>query len=71
MSLNRLQKIISVSGLLSRRKADLLIEKSSVKLNGSQPILEEKADPNFHHILVDGKDLPKKLNHKFFLLNKP
>ena len=29
MSLNRLQKIISEAGLLSRRKADLLIKKSS------------------------------------------
>ena len=71
MSLNRLQKIISGSGLLSRRKADLLIKKFKVKLNGSQDILEDKADPNFDHILVKGKDLPKKLNHKVFLLNKP
>ena len=33
MSLNRLQKIISESGLLSRRKADLLIKKSSSGLS--------------------------------------
>lgn len=71
MSLNRLQKIISGFGHLSRRKADLLIKQSSVKLKLTQPILEEKADPNFDHILVNGKDLPKKLNHKVFLLNKP
>ena len=31
----------------------------------------ESADPIYDHILVDGKDLPKKLNHKVFLLNKP
>ena len=71
MSLNRLQKIISGYGLISRWKAELLIEKSSVKLKGSQPILEEKEDPNFDHILVNRKDLAKKLNHKVFLLNKP
>ena len=70
MSLNRLQKIISGSGLLSRWKADLRIKQSREKLNGSQAILEEKADPKFNHIFVDGKDLPKKLNHKVFLLNK-
>ena len=71
MSLNRLQKIISESGLLSRRKADLLIKQGRVTLNGRKAILGEKADPVYDQILVDGKDLPKKLNHKVFLVNKP
>ena len=71
MSLNRLQKIISESGLLSRRKADLLIRQGRVTLNGRQAILGEKADPISDNILVDGKVLPKKPNHKVFLLNKP
>ena len=71
MSLNRLQKIISESGLLSRRKADILIKQGRVKLNGRRAILGEKADPIYDHILVDGRALPKKLNHKVFLLNKP
>ena len=71
MTLNRLQKIISDSGLSSRRKADLLIKQGRVTLNGRQAILGERADPIFDHILVDGRDLPKKQNHKVFLLNKP
>jgi len=71
MSLYRLQKIISESGLLSRRKADLLIKQGRVTLNGRKAILGEKADPISDHILVDGRDLPRKLNHKVFLLNKP
>jgi len=71
MSLNRLQKIISDSGLSSRRKADLLIKQGRVTLNGRQAAPGEKADPSSDHILVDGRDLPKKLNHKVFLLNKP
>ena len=71
MSLYRLQKIISDSGLLSRRKADLIIKQGRVKLNGRQAVLGEKADPLSDHILVDGRDLPKKLNYKVFLLNKP
>ena len=71
MSLSRLQKIISNSGLLSRRKADLLIIQGRVTLNGRQAILGDKADPISDHILVDGKDLPKKLTHKVFLINKP
>ena len=71
MPFNRLQKIISESGLLSRRKADLIIKQGRVKLNGRQAILGEKADPNFDLILVDGKNLPKKPNHKVFQSNKP
>jgi len=71
MSFNRLQKIISESGLSSRRKADLLIKQGRVTLNGRRAIIGEKADPSSDHILVDGKDLPKKLSHKVFLLNKP
>ena len=69
--LNRLQKIISESGLLSRRKADLLIKQGRVTLNGRRAILGERADPIYDHILVDGRNLPKKLNHKVLLLNKP
>ena len=71
MSLIRLQKIISASGLLSRRKADLLIKEGRVTLNGEKALVGQKADPYSDQILVDGKDLPKKLNHKVFLLNKP
>tara|TARA_B100000579_G_scaffold377935_1_gene344313 strand:+ start:77 stop:778 length:702 start_codon:yes stop_codon:yes gene_type:complete len=71
MSLNILQKIISESSPLSRWKADLLIKNRRVALNGRQAILGEKADPSSDNILVNGRDLPKKLNHKVFLLNKP
>ena len=71
MPLSRLQKIISESGLLSRRKADLLIKQGRVTLNGRQALIGEKADPFSDCILVDGKDLPKKTTHKVFLLNKP
>ena len=39
MSLNRLQKIISKSSLLTRRKADLLIKQGRATLNGRKAIL--------------------------------
>ena len=71
MTLDRLQKIISESGLLSRRKADFLIKQGRVTLNGKQAVIGEKADPRYDLILVDGRDLPKKQTHKVFLLNKP
>ena len=38
MSFNRFQKIISDYGLLSRRKADLLIKQGRIKLNGRKAI---------------------------------
>ena len=38
MSINRLQKIISDSGLLSRRKDEFPIKQSRVKLNGRKAI---------------------------------
>ncbi len=71
MSLSRLQKIISESGLFSRRKADLLIRQGRVTLNGRQAIIGEKANPFTDNILVDGKDIPKKPSHKVLLVNKP
>ena len=71
MSLNRLQKITYESDLTSRRKADLIIKQGRVKLNGRLALIGEKADPISEHILVDGKDLSKKLSHKVLLLNKP
>ena len=55
MPLSRLQKIISGSGLLSRRKAELFIKQSRVTLKGRQALIGEKADPQSDQILVDGK----------------
>ena len=71
MTSSRVQKIISDYGLSSRRVADLLIKQGRVTINGRTAIVGEKADPSSDHILVDGKDLPKKLNNKVILLNKP
>ena len=71
MAMSRLQKLISDAGLFSRRKADLLIRQGRVSLNGRKAIIGEKADPLIDQILVDGMQLPKKLNQKVLLLNKP
>ncbi|WP_269606257.1 pseudouridine synthase [Prochlorococcus marinus] len=71
MPLNRSQKIISDSGNSLKRKANLIIKEGLVRLNIRQAILGDKADTSSDHILVDGINLPKKLNHKVFLLIKP
>ena len=69
--LRKLQKIILEYVIFSRRKADLLIKQVRVTLNGREALIGEKADPQSDQVLVDKKDLPKKGNHKVFLLNKP
>ena len=71
MGVYRLQKIISESGLLSRRKADLIIKDGRVTVNGKKATVGEKADPSIDDIKIDGSIIPKKLNHKVILLNKP
>ena len=71
MSVIRLQKITYESGLYSRRKADLRIKKGKVTLNDRKAVIVEKKDPISDQILINGKYLPKKQNHKVFLLNKP
>lgn len=69
--IERLQKIIAASGLTSRRKAEELITKGRVQVNG-HPItdLGSKADTTTDTILVDGVALPT-VAHSTYLLYKP
>lgn len=68
----RLQKIISASGIASRRKAEVLIREGRVCVNGKVVTeLGSRAIPGRDHIKVDGKlihSFPEKL---YILLNKP
>ncbi|MEQ1885976.1 MAG: pseudouridine synthase [Bryobacteraceae bacterium] len=68
----RLQKLLSQTGIASRRKAEEMILEGRVTLNG-KTILElgTKADLERDHIKVDGKLIhaPKRL--VYFALNKP
>jgi len=67
----RLQKIISASGLCSRRAAEKLITEGRVKVNGLIASLGESADPETDSILVDGKALPGVGERTYLMLNKP
>jgi 23S rRNA pseudouridine2605 synthase len=67
----RIQKIISASGLTSRRHAEELILAGRVTCNGRVCMLGEKADPQTDVIEVDGKSLPSSPKHIYILLNKP
>ena len=67
----RLQKLISESGVASRRKAEELIEKGLVKVNGHPAKLGDKADPRRDLITVEGKRLPRPDENVYIMLNKP
>jgi 23S rRNA pseudouridine2605 synthase len=73
MSLERIQKILSVAGVCSRREAEELILEGRVKVNGRTVTeLGEKADPDSDVIKVGNRIIrqaaPKKT---YLLLNKP
>jgi len=68
---DRLQKIISASGLMSRRAAEEAIKAGHVTLNGYTAALGEKADPAYDEIRVDGKPLPVPERKFYVMVNKP
>ena len=67
----RLQKILSARGVASRRKAEELIQKGLVTVNGIPALLGDTADPDTDAILIAGKPLPKQEQYIYILLNKP
>lgn len=67
----RLQKIISASGLMSRRAAEELIAAGKVSVNGVTAALGDKAEAGIDRILVDGKVLPSAGGKLYIMLNKP
>lgn len=68
----RLQKIISRSGITSRRKAEELIRHGLVTVNGETVMtLGTKVDPVVDHIKVNGRHLKSQPPDMFLMLNKP
>lgn len=68
----RLQKILSMAGLASRRHAEKLITEGRVKVNGAVvKSLGFKADPQWDHISLDGKPIGKLERKAYLLMNKP
>lgn len=68
----RLQKIIAESGLCSRRKAEELIERGCVKVNGRTAHIGDGATAK-DIVTVNGERLhtPKKREKYYLMLNKP
>lgn len=68
----RLQKILSLAGVTSRRKAEELIVEGRVTVNGEAVTkLGSKADLERDHIKVDGRLLRAPKRHVYIALNKP
>ena len=69
--MERLQKIISASGLCSRRAAEKLISEGKVSVNGLVASIGESADPERDDIRVEGRPLPGRSEPTYIMLNKP
>lgn len=68
--MERIQKIIANSGYCSRRKAEELIDKGQVKVNGEKAKLGDKASYN-DYIEINGQSIQDKEEKVYYLLNKP
>ncbi len=71
MSQIRLQKLIAEAGICSRRKAEILVAKNRVMINGKTAKIGDKADPEIDEILIDKNPLLARSDYKVFLINKP
>lgn len=72
MAAIRLNKLLSMYGVASRRAADTLITQGRVELNGRVVTeLGTKADPDADEIKVDGRRLKTAPARRYLLMNKP
>jgi pseudouridine synthase len=72
MSSLRLNKLLSQSGVASRRLADELMRQGRVTVNGRVVTeLGTKANPESDDIRVDGRRLKTRVERRYLLMNKP
>lgn len=67
----RIQKIIALAGIASRRGAEKLIEDGLVTVNGRVAKLGDKATVGVDHIKVNGKLINKFEETVYYAFNKP
>ncbi len=69
----RIQKALSESGVMSRRKAEEYIEKGKVSVNGHKALIGQKVDPARDVIAVEGVRVDLHQNQKkiYLALHKP
>lgn len=69
--MERLQKILSAAGLLSRRAAEEAIRAGRVTVNGRTAQLGESAEPDRDDVRLDGKPVRVNAQKTVIMLNKP
>jgi 23S rRNA pseudouridine2605 synthase len=69
--IERLQKLISAAGLMSRRAAEELIGAGRVTIDGEVAVLGDRADPAMSVVAIDGVPLPLSPERVTYLLYKP
>jgi 23S rRNA pseudouridine2605 synthase len=69
--LPRLQKILSETGVASRRHAEELIREGRVTVNGRLARIGDKVDSSRDHIKVDGKLVASPAAKAYLMLHKP
>lgn len=67
----RLQKILSSSGVCSRRKAEEYLIDGRVTVNGRIAALGDKADPEKDVVAVDGAVISRPSAYTYIMLHKP
>ena len=68
----RLQKVLAVAGIASRRASETLIQEGRVTVNGTvESRLGTRADPGVDDIRVDGRRVGTMHRRRYLLLNKP
>ena len=71
MTIERLQKIISHAGLMSRRAAEELIRAGRVSIDGRPAVLGDRADAEVVDLRVDGVPVPVAPSRVTYLVYKP
>ena len=67
----RIQKLSSAAGLMSRRAAEQALSEGRVTVNGITASLGDKADIDIDEVMVDGKLLPSSNEKVYIMLYKP
>jgi len=67
----RIQKLLSNAGVMSRRQAERAIEQGKVLVNGQKASLGDKIDPDIDVVKVDGNRINFNVKKKYLILNKP
>ncbi|MCK9224161.1 MAG: rRNA pseudouridine synthase, partial [Candidatus Muirbacterium halophilum] len=71
MVAERIQKLLSNLGIMSRRKTEELIKQGKILVNHQKAELGTKVDLSYDKLVVDGREIKFAPVKKFLILNKP